>query len=59
VPVTAVYSRSDGIVAWEACLDRWNPGVEHVEVKATHLGLVASPAVYRLLARKLALPSGR
>jgi pimeloyl-ACP methyl ester carboxylesterase len=56
VPLTAVYSRSDGIVAWEACLDRWNPEAEHVEVKTTHIGLVASPEVFRLLARKLRLP---
>ena len=57
VPLTAVYSRKDGIVAWEACLDRWNPAAEHVEVPSTHLGLVASPEVYRLLARKLRLGS--
>jgi hypothetical protein len=59
VPLTAVYSRTDGIVAWEACLDRWNPGAEHVEVKTTHLGLVASPEVFRLLARKLRFAPGR
>ena len=59
VPLTAVYSRSDGIVAWEACLDRWNARAEHVEVRSTHLGLVASPEVFRLLARKLRLPSSR
>jgi thioesterase domain-containing protein len=58
VPLTAVYSRSDGIVAWEACLDRWNAGAEHVEVRSTHLGLVASPEVFRLLARKLRLAPG-
>lgn len=55
VPLTAVYSRKDGIVAWEACLDRWNASAEHVEVPSTHLGLVASPEVFRLLARKLRL----
>jgi pimeloyl-ACP methyl ester carboxylesterase len=59
VPVTAVYSRADGIVAWEACLDRWNSATEHIEVKTTHLGLVASPEVFRLLARKLRLSPGR
>ena len=53
VPLTVVYSRSDGIVAWQACLDRWNPGADHVEVDSTHLGLVACPAVFRLLARTL------
>lgn len=53
VPVEAIYSRSDGIVAWRACIDRCNPEVRHHEVRSSHLGLVASPAVYRLLARLL------
>lgn len=48
VPVTAIYSRRDGIVAWQACVDSWSPGVEHVEVDETHLGLVFAP---RVLAR--------
>jgi pimeloyl-ACP methyl ester carboxylesterase len=54
VPVTAIYSRSDGIVAWQACIDRSNPQVEHVEVETTHVGLGLSPEVYRIIARRLA-----
>lgn len=54
VPITAIYSRADSIVAWQACLDRRNPQVEHVEVRATHLGLGLSPAVLRIVARRLA-----
>jgi pimeloyl-ACP methyl ester carboxylesterase len=57
VPVTAIYSRSDGIVAWQACVDRSNPHVEHVEVETTHLGLGLSLEVYRVIARRLAPPS--
>jgi alpha-beta hydrolase superfamily lysophospholipase len=56
VPITAIYSRSDGIVAWQACLDHSNPEVEHVEVATTHLGLGFSPEVYRIIARRLAPP---
>jgi len=53
VPVTAIYSRRDGIVAWQACIDRSNPDVEHVEVGATHLGLGFHPDVYRVVADRL------
>jgi pimeloyl-ACP methyl ester carboxylesterase len=56
VPVTAIYSRRDGVVAWEACIDRANPTVEHVEVPATHLGMGFSPEVYEIVARRLASP---
>jgi pimeloyl-ACP methyl ester carboxylesterase len=57
VPVFAVYSRSDGVVAWRACIDRFdNPRVEHHEVRSSHLGMVNSPRVFRLVADLLARP---
>jgi pimeloyl-ACP methyl ester carboxylesterase len=57
VPVYAVFSRSDGVVAWRACIDRFpNPLVEHHEVRSSHLGMVNSPRVFRLVAELLARP---
>jgi pimeloyl-ACP methyl ester carboxylesterase len=56
--VTAIYSRTDGIVAWRACIDDANPDVEHVEVRTTHLGLGFAPEVYRIVARRLAARPG-
>lgn len=53
VPIEAIYSRTDGIVAWRACIDHHNPDVRHHEVVASHLGLVASPSVFRLVATLL------
>jgi pimeloyl-ACP methyl ester carboxylesterase len=53
VPVTAIYSRSDGVVAWKACIDRINPNVNHIEVRTTHLGLGFAPEVYRIIAESL------
>jgi pimeloyl-ACP methyl ester carboxylesterase len=53
-PVTALYSRGDGVVAWQACIDRHTPGVEHVEVGATHLGLGFSAEVFAHVAQRLA-----
>lgn len=54
VPVTAVYTRKDNVVAWRASIDHRNPGVEHVEVGTTHVGLGLSPEVYYIIARSLA-----
>jgi pimeloyl-ACP methyl ester carboxylesterase len=56
VPVTAVYSRSDAVVAWQACIDRVSPDVEHVEVRSTHLGLGLSAEVFGIVADRLAVP---
>ncbi len=52
-PVFAIYSRRDGVVAWQACVDQRNGCVEHVEVSSTHLGLAFSPDVYLLVASHL------
>jgi triacylglycerol lipase len=43
----AIYSRSDGIVSWEACLD---PFAEQVEVESSHTGMSVNARVYRVLA---------
>lgn len=56
VPVTAIFSRRDGIVAWQACIDHFNQHVEHVEVRSSHFGLGFDPAVYRIIARRLHTP---
>lgn len=42
----AVYSRTDGIVSWRACLD---PDAQHVEVRSSHTGMSVNLAVYRIL----------
>jgi pimeloyl-ACP methyl ester carboxylesterase len=54
VPVTAIYSRRDGIVAWQACIDKWSPDVRHLEVSETHIGLGFSPRVLGLVADEIA-----
>jgi pimeloyl-ACP methyl ester carboxylesterase len=54
VPVHAIYSRRDGVVAWQACIDRTSPDVEHVEVASTHTGLGFDARVYALIAERLA-----
>jgi pimeloyl-ACP methyl ester carboxylesterase len=53
VPITAIYTRADGVVPWRACIDRVNPNVEHVEVDSTHLGLGVHHAVFVEVAQRL------
>jgi pimeloyl-ACP methyl ester carboxylesterase len=57
VPVTAIYTKRDGIVDWRACIDRTSLDVEHVEVASTHLGLGIDPDVWRIIAERLAEPA--
>jgi triacylglycerol lipase len=51
LPVTSMYSRSDAVVDWHACV---RPDVRAVEVRGSHVGLAANRAVYRVLATLLA-----
>lgn len=53
VPITAVYSKRDGIVAWQACIDKWSPDVNHIEVDETHVGLILSPRVLAIVADQI------
>lgn len=55
VPVLALYSRADAVVAWQACFDP-NPDnqVDHVEVRAGHAEMGFSREVLRLVAARLA-----
>jgi len=54
---TAIYSRTDGFVDWRYCVTG-NPAND-LEVTGTHLGLAFNPAVYRIVAERLALPRPR
>lgn len=54
VPVVAIYSRADAVVAWQACIDSQTANIEHVEVKSSHLGFGFSPEVYKIIAQRLA-----
>lgn len=53
VPVTTIFTRRDGVVSWPACIDRTTPGVRHVEVRSTHIGLGIDPDVWWVVAGAL------
>jgi pimeloyl-ACP methyl ester carboxylesterase len=46
----SVYSRSDEVVRWEACLD---PAAETIEVDTTHIGMGFDAGVWRSLAQAM------
>jgi pimeloyl-ACP methyl ester carboxylesterase len=56
MPTTSVYSRTDGVVAWQTSLEKVGPHSENIEVIASHLGLGAHPAVLYAVADRLAQP---
>jgi pimeloyl-ACP methyl ester carboxylesterase len=57
-PATAVFSRTDGIVAWQSCLEEEGPLRENVEVRCSHTGMGFHPAVLEVIADRLAQREG-
>lgn len=55
VPLTAIWSKSDGIVPWRGCaVDAASmPPAENVEVVSSHVGMVANPLVLRVVVDRL------
>jgi pimeloyl-ACP methyl ester carboxylesterase len=53
VPVTAIWSKNDGIVAWRACVESVTPGATNVEVRSSHWGLGFDPDALEAIARAL------
>lgn len=61
VPTTAIYSRTDGITAWQTCVDDLERCTlcENIEVETSHLGIGFSPPVLWAIADRLAQPEGK
>jgi hypothetical protein len=60
VPTTALYTRGDGVVAWQSTVelsDRYD--VENVHVGGAHLGLGFNPRVLVAVADRLAQAEGQ
>jgi pimeloyl-ACP methyl ester carboxylesterase len=58
VPATSIYTRTDGIVRWQACVEPAGPQRENVEVIGTHNGLGFNVAALYAVADRMNLPSG-
>lgn len=58
-PITALYSKTDGVVAWRAAIDETSPDIEHIEVQSSHVGFGVNVQVFRIVAERLDKPRPR
>jgi len=58
VPTTCIYSKSDGIVAWQCCTSAPAPQTENIEVRSSHLGYGHNVRTLSVIADRLAQPEG-
>jgi pimeloyl-ACP methyl ester carboxylesterase len=59
VPTSSIFSRSDGVCAWQTCLNEEAEQVENIEVYGSHCGLAHHPAAVYAVADRLAQPEGQ
>jgi pimeloyl-ACP methyl ester carboxylesterase len=59
VPTTAIYSCSDGVVAWQNTVAIPGRYTESIEVVSSHIGMAVHPAVLYAVAERLAQPEGQ
>jgi pimeloyl-ACP methyl ester carboxylesterase len=62
VPTSSIYSRTDGVVAWQASIQApglSNRSTENIEVLASHIGLGLNPSAWWAVADRLAQPEGQ
>ena len=56
VPMTAIFSRTDGIASWRSCVAEPGPLSESIEVESSHLGIGHHPVALLTIADRLAQP---
>jgi pimeloyl-ACP methyl ester carboxylesterase len=59
VPVTAIYTRTDGVAPWHAGIESEGLLRENIEVLGSHCGLSYNPTAVLAIADRLAQPEGQ
>ncbi|WP_307728208.1 alpha/beta fold hydrolase [Massilia sp. PAMC28688] len=59
VPTTSIFSRTDGVVAWQCSVEEETDLSENIEVHASHVGMGANPSALYAIADRLAQPEGQ
>lgn len=54
VPTTSIFSKTDGVVAWQCSLNPDEPRTENIEVHASHIGMGMNPLALYAIADRLA-----
>ncbi len=52
-PTTSIYSKTDGVVAWQCSLNESAPHTENIEVHASHIGMGMNPLALYAIADRL------
>lgn len=58
VPSTSIFSRSDGVVHWQSCLEQVTDSTENIEVYGSHCGMVVNASVLQAVQDRLAQEPG-
>jgi pimeloyl-ACP methyl ester carboxylesterase len=53
-PTTSIYSKTDGVVAWQCSINEAAPHTENIEVHASHVGMGMNPLALFAIADRLA-----
>ena len=54
VPTTAIFSKEDGVVPWEACCEITESNIhQNIQVRGSHIGLGVNPVVLEIIADRL------
>ena len=59
VPTTSIYSRTDGVVAWQCSVEQETATSENIEVHASHVGMGMNPTALFAIADRLSQPEGQ
>jgi len=54
VPTTAIYSKEDGVVPWQYCMEKEETDIhQNIQVRGSHFGLGVNPSVLHVIADRL------
>jgi pimeloyl-ACP methyl ester carboxylesterase len=58
VPTTAIFSRTDGVCAWQGCMEKSGAETESIEVESSHCGMGHHPTAVYAVADRLSQKEG-
>ncbi len=58
-PTTSIYSKTDGVVAWQCSMNDTAPHTENIEVHASHIGMGMNPLALYAIADRLSQDPAR
>jgi pimeloyl-ACP methyl ester carboxylesterase len=56
MPVTSIYSRTDGLVDWRSCIETPGPERDNIEIRTSHFGAASNIATAIAVSERLSCP---